>query len=149
VFKHEHIDTLSGQSAAASRRCARPRADRLGVRARMPPEPCAFPMRPRPEAPRSLPGATRAAVRAVPGRVRATDRRSVRGAPPYTRRLRPPVPRWHLRRHRDVTGEAPLYKCRTSPPPSRRHLRSTAPSAPPPSCAPLLPTAVQPSLTLP
>jgi hypothetical protein len=93
-------------------------------------------MCPRPEAPRSLPRATRTAVRTVPARC------APRTAGPSTALRRmcadqgrrttvayPPSPRRHPR---DI---ALINTAR--PPPSRRHRRSTAPSAPPPpSCVP-------------
>jgi hypothetical protein len=95
--------TLRRDVARATRRASRPCADRLGIRARTPPKPRAFPrLTPLPEVPRFYP-----APRVAPRRLRRTrarphraDRRSVprpavrvpAEAPPYHGRIHTVTP---------------------------------------------------------
>jgi hypothetical protein len=133
VFKQGHIDT-SGQSAATPRRRARARVSRpcagcLGVRARTPPQPCAFPRRPHLEAPCFYP-APRVAPRRRAVRQRAAHRADRRSVPSPARTCADrdaAVPWRYLLRHHYVTGER-LFKGRApsrAPCRAARHCRSS------------------------
>jgi hypothetical protein len=121
---------------------ARPRVGRLGVRARTPPKPRAFPrLAPRPEMPHFYP-----APRVAPRRPSRTPACRAPGGPPIRpaprrtcARRGSAVPRWNLRHHPVVTaGQAlyirppifPLAPATTTP------ARSTEPSWPPPPNSP-------------
>jgi hypothetical protein len=140
---HRHI---VGQSAAVLRaperrppRRPRPHATRA---ARLPHAP----------APRGSSKSPRGHTRCHPrrtGRMRATDRRFVRGASPYARRSRPPYHGGISAVTATSPARRPTYKYRTFPPRTDttappRHQRCRHRTAPP-----LLPTVVRPSLPLP
>jgi hypothetical protein len=135
--------TLRRDVARATRRASRPCADRLGIRARTPPKPRAFPrLTPLPEVPRFYP-----APRVAPRRLRRTRARPAPGGPPVRptpRRTRAgrgsTVPRQNPHCHPVVTARRAL--CLR--PPFFLHLtpfttapdRSTAPPWPPPPNSP-------------
>jgi hypothetical protein len=140
VHFYSKLWSFSGSSTSTSTRCRPER--RLGVRASAAPPEATRRLRsrlPQAPAPRGSLKSSRAARRRRlrrTDRVRATDCRSVCGAPPYARRPRPPY-------HGGISAVTvtsparhPPYKYRSFSP-SRRHRRSIAPSvSPPSSCDP-------------
>jgi hypothetical protein len=162
VYFYSKFWSFSGLNTGTSTRCRpvhrraatscapRPSAGCLDVRAHTPTKPRAFPMCPRPEAPRSLPRATRTTVRAVPARCAPRTagpstalRRMCADQGRRTTVASPPSPRRHPR---DIalinTARPPPPRVDTAAPPRHQRRRRRAAS-------PLLPTVEQPSLPLP